>query len=65
MRARADEHAQAVGCRTEDAVKRGIYIQNSPTHWRWDKAHNPWLCVLCWVERIGLRIGLLHDEHWE
>ena len=47
---------------TSRTVPKGIYLQIEPTHWRWDKPHHPKRCVLCWVERIGVRLGILKIE---
>lgn len=40
----------------------GIEIQTAPWHSRWDKPHNPRICVLCWVERIAVGLGFAHFE---
>jgi hypothetical protein len=41
---------------------RGIEIQSAPWHYRWDGAHHPKRCLLCFVERWAIRLKLAHYE---
>jgi hypothetical protein len=41
---------------------RGLEIQSAPTHWRFDRPHKPRRCVLCWVERLAVALGVAHYE---
>lgn len=42
--------------------RRGIEIQAAPWHYRWDGAHHPRRCVLCWVERVAVALRIAHYE---
>lgn len=43
-------------------VPGGLIIQTAPTHWRYDRPHNPRRCILCLVERLAVRFGFARFE---
>lgn len=42
--------------------QRGLIIQSEPSHWRWNALHHPKRCLLCWAERLAVRLHLAHYE---
>lgn len=46
--------------------QRGLVIQSEPSHWRWQGdphgPHHPRRCLLCWAERVAVRLGLASYE---
>ena len=44
-------------------MKARIVLQVEPDHWApRGKVHYPKRCVLCAVQRLGLRLGLIESE---
>lgn len=56
------EQARQIPDRLGDERLEGLEIQSAPWHWRWDRAHNPRRCALCWLERLAVKLGLAHVE---
>lgn len=44
-------------------MKARIVEQIEPSHWATtSKGHAPWLCLLCWVSRLGHWLGVIAWE---